>query len=316
MPCRDRKRCTDSSALRSGGDHNLPQTPGSRPSFHVARAGGVDQDEEALPLEAPFARPRAGLRKGGGIASREARATRTEWTAIALRRCGSANGRSQVHDGLGVFRHALRWGVFVGQPPEFAQGGRGGGRSGNPVVARQHALDVAIENDRAPAVRLGDDGGRGGTADPRQRHQALQGVRQNALVLADHQLRAAMQMASPAVVAKAAPEVQHFVEIRLRQSGHVRETRHESIEVAGDRCRLGLLQHDLRDPNPIRSAAMLPRHVLAARAFPPCEQALGEISRSGAARGLGRGLWRRRHLLGFAASTDVGRDSMRAEIGS
>ena len=52
------------------------------------------------------------------------------------------------------------------------------------------------------------------------------------------------------------------------------KTLHEPVEVRYDGFHLRLLQHDLRYPDPVGRARVLPRQVLAAVFIPPREQLL------------------------------------------
>jgi len=85
------------------------------------------------------------------------------------------------------------------------------------------------------------------------------------------------------VISEAGPEGEDVVEGRGSERADVREARNEAFEVGTGRRHLGLLEHDLGDPDPIRRALSLPGKVAAAVALRPGEQRWGKPG-----RGLGR----------------------------
>ena len=130
--------------------------------------------------------------------------------------------------------------------------------------ACQHALDVAVEDGHPLAEAEGGDrrGGRAADAGQRRRAAALR-ARELAAMLGDIDLRAAMQVARPAVVAQAAPEREHLVLGRRGERADVGEAGDEAIEVAEHGRDLRLLQHHFREPDAIRLARLLPGQVVA-----------------------------------------------------
>src|SRR6266480_4273243 len=85
-----------------------------------------------------------------------------------------------------------------------------------------------------------------------------------------------MQVARPRVVAQAAPQREHVVEVRPGERFHVREAREEALVVRNDRRDLGLLQHHLRQPDAIRIARLLPRQVMTPVPGLPAYEPAGE----------------------------------------
>ncbi len=84
--------------------------------------------------------------------------------------------------------------------------------------AREHALDVAVE-DRDPLAEAERGDRRGGrAADAGQLRQRRARRRELAAVLGDDDLRAAMQVARPRVVAEAAPGGEHVAEAGARRA--------------------------------------------------------------------------------------------------
>ncbi|MNP15218.1 hypothetical protein D3C76_1075660 [compost metagenome] len=134
---------------------------------------------------------------------------------------------------------------------------------------RQHALDVAVEDGRAQAhADAGDRAGRR-QADAGQVGEFFNITRKLTAVLLDDDLRGLLQIARAGVITKTRPQVQHFVLGRRGQGLDRRQRRHEPVEVIQHGADLGLLQHDFRDPHPIRGDALLPGQVVTAVAVEP-----------------------------------------------
>jgi hypothetical protein len=127
--------------------------------------------------------------------------------------------------------------------------------------AGEHAGDVAVDQRRALAVGDRRDGARGVGADAR--HLAQRGRRpwQRAAMAFDDVAGAAVQVAGAAVVAEPGPVSEHVVERGVGQALHRREAAHPALPVRDDGGHPGLLQHDLRDPDRVRVAALAPGQV-------------------------------------------------------
>ena len=82
---------------------------------------------------------------------------------------------------------------ILGSRPERPEDVRIASVTFNTLVPCQHALDVAIENRPALAVRKGCNRGSGRAADPRQRRKRRGIARKSAAMPADDFLRGAMQ---------------------------------------------------------------------------------------------------------------------------
>ena len=85
-------------------------------------------------------------------------------------------------------------------------------------------------------------------------------------------LRGRVQVAGAGVVAEPGPQREHVVERRRRQRGDIRQCRDETLEVGNHHPHLRLLQHDFRQPHPVRRARMLPGQVVAAGDVEPGQQ--------------------------------------------
>src|SRR6185437_6343437 len=197
-----------------------------------------------------------------------------------------ADSGAQVHDRLGVVRHALLRRMRFGVPPQLLLDRARGGIAVDAVVAGQHALDVAIEDGESQAVRLGQDGAGGGAADAGQRIQRGEVARQFAAMLRHADPRGLMQEACAAVVAQPRPQRQHGVLVSRREIAQGRQCGHEALEVADHGGDLGLLQHHLGQPYavgvaPARRGFALPGQVLAAMPVEPAQQPAGQAGDHG-----------------------------------
>src|SRR5580704_4227864 len=87
-----------------------------------------------------------------------------------------------------------------------------------------------------------------------------------------------------AVVAETAPELENALDRRHREAGHVGKGGQKALVVRNDRRDLRLLQHDLREPDPIRVARVLPGQVTPAVRLLPGNEARCERMRQEAYR--------------------------------
>ncbi len=166
--------------------------------------------------------------------------------------------------------------VLFGQRPQLLLDRALAGMAVDAVQARQHALDVAVQDRDAQAVRLGQDGAGGRAADAGQGGQRVEVARQLAAVAFHAQPRGAVQEARAAVVAQARPQRQHGVLVGARQVGQGGQGVDEALEIVDDGGDLGLLQHDFRQPHPIGAARVLPGQVVSAVDVEPGQQRFGD----------------------------------------
>ena len=108
-----------------------------------------------------------------------------------------------------------------------------------------------------------------------------------------------MQIARPRVVAEAGPEFEYRFKRRRRQFGDAREAIEKALVVGNDRTHLRLLQHDLRQPDAIRIARVLPRQIVAPVPALPVSQTTGK----GIVRRDAKGIWMLGHFLTQGFST-------------
>ena len=125
-----------------------------------------------------------------------------------------------------------------------------------------------IEGDRA------DRGGRVGT-DPRQPAQAVLGIGKYPVMVAQHGDRAGMEITRARIIAEPGPHPQHIILRGAAERGDIRPARQELLEIRPDRFDAGLLQHDFRQPDPVRIGPLArrrPPRQPAAMAVVPVKQ--------------------------------------------
>ena len=80
-----------------------------------------------------------------------------------------------------------------------------------------------------------------------------------------------VQIAGPGIVAKPGPVVQHLVDGGISQCHHIGEACHKTLVIGDHGSDLSLLQHDLRDPDPVRGLLLLPGQGFAAMKLVPLQ---------------------------------------------
>jgi len=94
-------------------------------------------------------------------------------------------------------------------------------------------------------------------------------------------LRGLVQIPSPGIVAKPGPMVQHCIQGGFSQVIEIRKTLHETLEIGDHGSHLSLLEHNLRDPDPIGGRILLPGEVFAAGTLVPIEYQVGKFGLAG-----------------------------------
>ena len=165
-----------------------------------------------------------------------------------LSRC--ADGGTEIHQGL----------CEIAGPVRRHDGQRVRGHSAAPCRHRclqrmqpaHHPFDIAIDGCRDTTE--GNGRHRRSRVGPDARQIAQRRFRVGkppAMPRHDH-LRAGMKVARAAVVSQPRPGVHDGLGRRGRQRLHIGETREESREIGLHRLHRRLLQHDLRQPDPVR----------------------------------------------------------------
>jgi hypothetical protein len=204
-------------------------------------------------------------------------ATRVDRTEQAGRVAASAERRTQVHDALRVCSDLRHRRTALRQRPELLLDRWFARVALDREIAGEDTLDVAVENGVTLAARQRKNGAGGRAPDARQRHGLFERRGKFAAVPLHDRPGRAMQMTRPRVIAEPGPEVQHLVERRRREPAHVGEAREEPLVVPGHGGDLGLLQHDLGNPDAVRRAIALPGQVLAPFALIPAQQGGREL---------------------------------------
>ena len=187
----------------------------------------------------------------------------------AARPAARADRGAEVHNGLGIGRKVPRGGVLFGVVPQAVFNGPVTGPAGNGMITREHPLHIAVQDRIAPAAGQRQDRARGGTADARQGDEIGERPRELALEFRHNPPGRLVQITRPGVVTEPAPMRQNGVWLGRRERPDIREAAHESPVVRDHRAHLRLLQHDLRDPDPIGRLFSLPGQVVAAVALEP-----------------------------------------------
>ena len=78
-----------------------------------------------------------------------------------------------------------------------------------------------------------------------------------------------VQVAGPGVIAESGPQVQHFILLGFGQILHRRKPFDKTLEIGDHGGDLGLLEHDLRQPDLVRRFVELPGQGFAAKFVVP-----------------------------------------------
>ena len=177
-----------------------------------------------------------------------------------------ADGSAEVHKGLRVSgsstRRRIGWReTGLGLCPKTSRHRWIAWPAGDERVSRHHATHIAVE-DRSRTVE-GQRHDRRGSRAPysRQRHQALQVVREAAACR--NQGRGAVQVAGPAVISEPGPQTHDVIQGcrgERRDVGEMLYKTHEGRQHGGD---LRLLKHHLRQPHTVGVAGILPRQAMS-----------------------------------------------------
>jgi len=233
-----------------------------RTTYQQHAIARVAQHEEAR-VTSGLRAPQAAHRKCLRPTQRACGASRVDRATGAIGSRARTDGGAQIHDRLGIVGHARVRRVFIGESPKFLFDGALGHWSLDGVIACQHALDVAIENGVTLSIGERQNGAGSRWTDAGEMGHVLEAARKARVVFARDDACRGMQVARPRVVAEAGPEMQNTVEPRLRERLDVRKAFKKALEVGDNRRDLGLLQHDLRDPDCIGVARSLPWQPLA-----------------------------------------------------
>ena len=90
-----------------------------------------------------------------------------------------------------------------------------------------------------------------------------------------------VQVAGACVISQPCPVIEHRVYRGARQAGNIGEAQDKTLVVGNDRSHLGLLQHDLRNPDAIRIPIALPGQAMAPMGAVPTQYSATEAKDTG-----------------------------------
>ena len=101
------------------------------------------------------------------------------------------------------------------------------------------------------ALTKGDTGNRpcGIVSDPWKGPDPLIGIRKLSAIFFDDKLGRLVEVSCPRIIAEPLPDLQDLIEIRCCKGFDRREPFEPTLIIRNDRIHLGLLEHDLRDPD-------------------------------------------------------------------
>ena len=195
---------------------------------------------------------RAAARKPLGRARRTGRAESRDRTDRARGAPRRADLLAEVHE-----RGREVAGISRGQEGRDAPPQELGMRSRprfapNGEESRDHARHVGVERRHPRAERQRRHGGGQVVAESRQRRECRRVARKPPAVRRDDASRGGVQVPGPGVVPEARPGRQHARFPRPGERRQVRKTSEEHVVPSGDRGHGRLLEHDLRNPDPVR----------------------------------------------------------------
>ena len=139
--------------------------------------------------------------------------------------------------------------------------------------ARDDAAGVRVEDrDVRPEGDRGDRPGRR-SADPGERLERLHRARHLGAVAGDEDPGGPVKVPRAGIVPESLPRLQDGVQRRPGKGFHIGKFQEKTLVVGSDGFDPGLLEHDLRDPDPIRIPGLPPRHRPGRRPEPPQERA-------------------------------------------
>ena len=177
-------------------------------------------------------------------------------TLQASRLSRAAHKCAELDQGLREFSGKRLRGQF--RPDRLQLSRRPAHRNGDGEDPREYAGYVAVHGHRRDAECQGCNGGGGVGPDPGQRLQLPNSPREASVPFRNDDLRGAVEIPRPAVVAEARPGVENFPLLGPSQCTNRRPSVEEGPVARHDRGSLGLLQHDFTQPDAVRVALAAP----------------------------------------------------------
>ena len=192
-----------------------------------------------------------------------------KWALGALGRGGRAQGSTKVHHRLVEVGSAVAGQQLLRQCGKLLLGCRGVDRRLNPVVARQHAIGIAVDGGMGQPEGKCGNGGRRVVAHTLQTANLLIIIGKTAR--RHNLLGGSVQVARTAIVAQPLPQTQHLVFAGGSKTFDSGKLLHEPLPVGSALGNARLLQDDLAQPNGVGVGGVPPRQV-AAVVFVPLQQ--------------------------------------------
>ena len=189
---------------------------------------------------------------------------------------GHTDQRAQLHQGLVVVPGLFRRLVFHHTGGEGLFHGRFGDDARVVVQAGKHPQHVAVHGGHRDAEADGRHRPGRVVANAGQGPQGVVVGRQLPAVLRADDLCRLLQVAHPAVVAKALPELVQLFFLAGSQRRNIRQRGEKALVVGQGRRHAGLLQHDLAEPDVVRGG-VLPEGQDAAVLVEPFQQCRGDV---------------------------------------
>jgi len=145
-------------------------------------------------------------------------------------------------------------------------------------VPGQDPLHISVENGCVPAKGDGEDGSRCISADARKTEQVVECLRDPSSELIHDPLSGPVQVPCSGIVAETFPDLQDPGKVCPGQVPNRGKRFQEPVVIGDDRRNLGLLQHDLRDPDGIGVVGPSPGKIPCGLLEPPEELTLDSLS--------------------------------------
>ena len=192
-----------------------------------------------------------------------------ERTFAAMGREGCAHHGSKVHDGLIVEAWALFVELLLRKlgKSAFARGGIYG--RGDGKETRENAIYVSVDHGTGLIIGNGANGCRRIVAHPAQAANFVVGFGKAAC--GNYLLRCRMQVARPAIVAQALPQLHHLVLGGGGKGFDIGKTVYEALIITAPLLHPGLLKDDFGEPHAISTRLVAPRQLPMMECIPRFE---------------------------------------------
>ena len=196
------------------------------------------------------------------------RAQPSHWTGVAIRRCGGTYQGPELHERLVKSSNLPAGEKSLRSGPEPRAKRASPWIFATPEDSAQDPLAVRFQDRQSAFVCLRQNGADHVPADAGEIGERSRIVWNSAPVPGLDQARGAMKVSGAPIIAQPFPDSEDFLLISFRQIAQGRKRMKETLEVRDDSRNLGLLQHDLADPDAIRISILPPREAALMREEP------------------------------------------------